>query len=114
MNQETPLEIVLESCECLERLHLLAEFMEMPDHVKLIQLALLVNSDKAEELNEEIHRILTALPVEMVGNVNPNILSSSPDQVSTTRPQNSGVGTILQDCVLRGKLDLVRDLLEFG
>ena len=98
----------------MERLHILAEFMEMPDHVKLIQLALLVNSDKAEESNEEIHRILTSLPVEMVGSINPNILSSSPDQVSTTRPQNSGVGTILQDCVLRGKLDLVRDLLEFG
>ena len=89
--------------------------MEMPDYVKLIQLELLINSDNAEELSEEIHRILTSLPVEMVGSFNPlNILLSSPDQVSCTRPQNSGVGTILQECVVRGKLDLVRDLLEFG
>ena len=67
---ETPLEIILESYECWEVLPILAEFMEMPDHVKLIQLALLINSDEAEQSNEEIHRILTSLPVEMVGNFN--------------------------------------------
>ena len=43
--------------------------MEMPDYVKLMQLALLVNRDKAEESNEEFLRILNSLPVDMVGNI---------------------------------------------
>ena len=68
VKQITPLDIALQ-LEDLEVLHVLAKFMEMPDYVKLIQLALLVNSDKAEESNEELHRILTSLPVDMVGNI---------------------------------------------
>merc|ERR1719234_2289054 len=98
VKQATPLDIALE-LEDLEVLHILSKFMEMPDYVKLIQLALLVNSDKADESNEEFHRILHSLPVDMV---------------STTRPRQCGRGTILQDGVQNGKLDIVRDLLEFG
>ena len=44
--------------------------MEMPDNVKHIQLALLANSDDSNEASrEEFHKILTSLPLEMVGNV---------------------------------------------
>ena len=66
--QISPLDIALE-LEDLEVLLILAKFMEMPDYVKLIQLALLVNSDKPNKSNEEFHRILNSLPVDMVGNI---------------------------------------------
>ena len=43
--------------------------MEMPINVKHTQLALLANNDKADEgSNEEFHKILSSLPLEMVGN----------------------------------------------
>ena len=45
--QETPLEIALGSPQHLELLHVLSKFMEMPDNVKHIQLAVLANSDVA-------------------------------------------------------------------
>ena len=44
--------------------------MQMPDNVKHIQLALLANSDDSNEApSQEFHKILTSLPLEMVGNV---------------------------------------------
>jgi len=98
--QETPLEIVLGSPQHLELLHLLSKFMEMPDKVKHVQLALLANSDEAEEgSTQEFHKILNSLPVDLV---------------STKKPEQGGCGTILQDSVQMGKVDFVRDLLEFG
>ena len=90
--------------------------MEMPANVKHTQLALLANSTKAdeEEASEEFHKILNSLPLQMVGNsVKPPFLFL-PGQVSTSRPAQGGCGTILQDAVEMGKVDFVRDLLEFG
>jgi len=101
--QETPLEIALGCSQHLEVLLILGKFMEMPDNVKHIQLAVLANSDEEEEpgTNEEFHKILNSLPVDLV---------------STTKPQEgfSTRGTILQDAVQMGKVNFVRDLLEFG
>ena len=69
VNQKTPLEIALECHQHLEVLHVLAKFMEMPINVKHTQLALLANNDKADDgSNEEFHKILNSLPLEMVGN----------------------------------------------
>jgi len=96
----TPMEIALECRQHLEVLHILAKFMQMPDNVKHIQLALLANSaDSNEASNEDFHKILNSLPLEMV---------------STKRPQQGGCGTILQDAVQNGKLHFVSDLLSFG
>ena len=76
----TPLEITLE-CHFHQSdntgavLHILAEFMEMPDHVKHIQLALFINSDDDDERsNEEFCKIMKSLPLELVKNFSQNIL----------------------------------------
>ena len=75
----TPLEIALE-CHLHQSdntgavLHVLANFMEMPEHVKHIQLALLVNSDEADDddegSNEEFCKIMKSLPLELVRTFN--------------------------------------------
>ena len=66
--QDTPLEIALGCHQHLEVLHILAKFMEVPDNVKHIQLAVLVNRNEAEEgENEEFHKILHSMPVDLVG-----------------------------------------------
>ena len=92
--------------------------MEMPDNVKHIQLAVLANSEEAEEAgsNEQFHKILNSLPVDMVGFLKKYSVTFLLDQVSTTKPQEgfSTRGTILQDAVQMGKVNFVRDLLEFG
>ena len=65
--QDTPLEIALGCHQHLDVVHILAKFMEVPDNVKHIQLAVLVNGDAAEEGdNEEFHKILHSMPVELV------------------------------------------------
>ena len=70
----TPLEIALE-CQFHQLdntgavLHILAEFMEMPDYVKHIQLALFANSNDEvdeERSNIEFCKILKSLPLELV------------------------------------------------
>ena len=64
----TPLEIALECYQHLEVLHVLAKFMEMPDDVKHIQLALLVNSEEADEgSNEQFCKIMKSMPLKLVG-----------------------------------------------
>ena len=65
----TPLEIALENDQHLEVLRILAKFMEMPVNVRHTQLALLANNNEAyEAANEEFHKILNSLPLELVGN----------------------------------------------
>ena len=73
--QETPLEIALGCSQHLEVLLILGKFMEMPDNVKHIQLAVLANSDEEEEpgTNEEFHKILNSLPVDLVGSLKKSI-----------------------------------------
>jgi len=99
--QETPCEIALGGSHRLEVLLILGKFMEMPDDVKHVQLAVLLNRDEDEECgsNEEFYKILNSLPVNLV---------------STKKPQQGTWGTILQDAVNFGKVNFVRDLLEFG
>ena len=66
----TPLEIALGYSQRLEVLLILGKFMEMPDNVKHIQLAVLANRDEDEEepgSNEQFHKILNSLPVDLVG-----------------------------------------------
>ena len=62
----TPMDIAAER-EREEMISLLAEFTEMPDHVKLIYLSKLMykGEDKAKE-REEFKNILGSLPVELV------------------------------------------------
>ena len=53
-------------------LGILSKFMEMPDNAKHVQLAVLANSDEAEEeagTNEEFHKILNSLPLDLVGSL---------------------------------------------
>ena len=91
--------------------------MEMPVNVKHTQLAMLANSTEADEeqgAREEFHKILKSLPLEMVGNSEKPSFLFLARQVSTSRPPQGGRGTILQDAVEMGKVDFVRDLLEFG
>ena len=67
--QETPCEIALGGSHRLEVLLILGKFMEMPDDVKHVQLAVLLNRDEDEECgsNEEFYKILNSLPVNLVG-----------------------------------------------
>ena len=69
--QETPLEIALGCSQHLEVLLILGKFMEMPNNAKHIQLAVLANRDEEEGpgTNEEFHKILNSLPVDLVGSL---------------------------------------------
>ena len=69
--QDTPLEIALGCHQHLEVLHILAKFVEVPNNVKHIQLAVLANRNEAEEgENEEFQKILHSMPVDLVGFLN--------------------------------------------
>ena len=48
-----------------EMLHLLAEFTEMPDHIKLYHLSRLMYKGE-EKANEEFRKTLSSLSVELV------------------------------------------------
>ena len=65
-NTVTPMDIAVER-EQEEMISLLAEFTEMPDHVKLFYLSKLMykGEDKAKE-REEFKSILSSLSVELV------------------------------------------------
>ena len=62
----TPMDIAVEN-ENEEMLRLLADFTEMPDHIKLCHLSKLMNrgQQKAKE-KEEFKKILSSLSVELV------------------------------------------------
>ena len=47
-------------------LKILAEFTEIPDKVKLIQMSLLMNSDKSKRSKEKFQSMLESLPVDLV------------------------------------------------
>ena len=49
-----------------EVLKILAEFTEIPDKVKLIQMSLLMNSDKSKRSKEKFQSMLESLPVDLV------------------------------------------------
>jgi len=95
-NKATPMEITVAG-ERDEILRLLAEFTEMPEHIKFYYLSKLMykGQDKAKE-KEEFKKILSSLSVELVNNT------------------NVGFGSLLQNAVDKGKKDFVRILLEFG
>merc|ERR1719209_289683 len=94
---ETPMDIAAEGGR-EEMISLMAEFTEMPDHVKLLYLSMLMykGEQKAKE-REEFKNILSSMSVDLVNNT-----------------KVRGYGNLLQDAVVEGKKDFVRVLLEFG
>jgi len=105
----TPMDIAVEN-ENEEMLRLLADFTEMPDHIKLYHLSKLMNrgQQKAKE-KEEFKKILSSLSVELVNKTNVAQTTNCPQR----GPWRSN-GNLLQDAVDEGKKDFVRILLEFG
>jgi len=93
----TPMDIAVE-IENEEMLGLLADFTEIPDHIKLYHLSKLMyrGKHKAKEM-EEFKKILGSLSVELVN-----------------KTSVRGNGNLLQDAVFEGKKDFVQILLEFG
>ena len=62
---DTPMEIAATRGHS-EVLKILAEFTEIPDKVKLIQMSLLMNSDKPKRSKEKFQSMLESLPVDLV------------------------------------------------
>ena len=104
-----------------ELLKLLAEFKEIPDNVKILQLLMLIREglggerreNDVEKLQEEFQKILRSLSsVETVKHL---ILINPPNQnIQASTKDALGFGTLLQLAVTENKPDLVRLLLEFG
>ena len=65
---ESPMEIAALK-DFAEVLKILAEFTEITDKVKLLQLYNLMNSDNFEKSREEFQRILRSLPVHLVSSM---------------------------------------------
>ena len=65
---ESPMEIAALK-DFAEVLKILAEFTEITDKVKLLQLYNLMNSDNFEKSREEFQRILRSLPVDLVSSM---------------------------------------------
>ena len=65
---ESPMEIAALK-DFAEVLKILAEFTEITDKVKLLQLYNLMNSDNFEKSKEEFQRILRSLPVHLVSSM---------------------------------------------
>ena len=93
-------------------LKILAEFTEITDKVKLIQMSLLMNSDKPKRSKEKFQSMLESLPVDLVS----TFVGAYPQflyhQVSSTGI-NEG-GTLLQWAVYQRSKDFAKILLEFG
>merc|ERR1719339_367646 len=94
--QDTPMEIAVNRSNS-EVLAILAEFTEITDRVKLLQIFFLMNSDKPKKSKEEFQSILESLPMDLV---------------STTNVREEG--TLLQNAVSGGKKDFARIPIEFG
>merc|ERR1719209_2630299 len=94
--QNTPMEIAV-NCSNSEVLAILAEFTEITDRVKLLQMSYLIYNDKPKKSKEEFQSILESLPVDLV---------------STTNVREEG--TLLHNAVSGGKKDFARILIEFG
>ena len=103
-----------------ELLKLLAEFKEIPDNVKILQLSMLIREglgggereNNVEKLKEEFQKILCSLPLETVKHL---FLLNPPNQnIQVSSKNANGYGTLLQTAVTENKIDLVRLLLEFG
>ena len=98
-------------------LKLLAEFAEIPDKVKLLQLSNLMQSspDNLEKSKEEFQSILRSLPADMVRIIELLCQQADPTydvQVSTTRAND---WTLMLEATTRGqKLNFLRILLENG
>ena len=52
-----------------EDLKILSEFTEVTDKVKLIQMSVLITSDKPKRAKEEFQSLLNSLPVDLVRSV---------------------------------------------
>ena len=65
---ESPMEIAALK-DFAEVLKILAEFTEITDKVKLLQLYNLMNSDNFEKSKEEFQNILRSLPVDLVSSM---------------------------------------------
>ena len=92
--------------------------MEITDKVKLIQMSLLMKSNRPKTSKNEFQSILETVPVDLVRNFSGNIQNICPHQVSSTKVGNGLSylfnGTLLQNAVHEGKTDFARLLLEFG
>ena len=95
-----------------EILKMLAEFKEIPDDVKILQLMRMIFKGLGgEEFRKILHSVSSVETVKhllssQVESINPNIQVSVKDM--------RGNGTLLQLAVTENKQDLVRLLLEFG
>ena len=103
-----------------ELLKLLAEFKEIPDNVKILQLSMLIREglggegkeNDGKKLKEEFQKILLSLPLKTVKHL---FLLNPPNQnIQVSLKNANGYGTLLQTAVTENKTDLVRLLLEFG
>ena len=97
-----------------EALAILQEFVEIPDNVKFVQLARLMNHGDGygEKAKKEFAEMMRTLPVDLV---NPKISLNSDSHLTQVSTNSVGDdGTLLQEAVHRNKQDFVRILLEYG
>ena len=92
-------------------LEIFAEFTEIADKVKLIQMSVLMKSDKPKRAKEKFQRLLESLPVDLV-RISFKTCFHFSFKVSSTSIGEEG--TLLQSAVNKGKMDFARILLEFG
>ena len=100
--------------ENVDMISLLAEFTEMPDHIKLLVLSKLMykSENKAKE-KEEFKNLLSSLSVDLVSPLH-CLACIYLFRVQVNNTSVRGYGNLLQDAVVEGKKDFVRILLEFG
>ena len=95
-----------------EVLKMLEEVTEITDKVKIIQMSVLMKSDKPKRSRKEFQSLLETLPVDLVRNFfSENTQNVFPHKVSTMQ---HGHGTLLHNAVYEGKTDYARLLLQFG
>ena len=90
-------------------MEIFAEFTEIADKVKLIQMSVLMKSDQPKRAKEKFQRLLESLPVDLV-RISLKTFFTFLHQVSNTSIGEEG--TLLQSAVNLGKMDFAKILLE--
>ena len=99
---------------CSEVLKILSEEIseEISDKVKLIQMSLLMSSDKPRRSKEKFQSMLESLPVDLVRTFVGAYFQFLCHQVSGTKANEEG--TLLQKAMYNLNKDFAEILLDFG
>ena len=113
-NERSLTEIAIEK-DSMDVVDLLWEAIEeeVPEKVRLQQLASLIYKEDGEEAQKKFHALLKSLSPELVSSR--NFFLPRVDQVtSTSVAGRHGGGNLLQHAVLRRRPEIVRLLMEHG